>query len=419
VILLANPVHPDPDIPRKLLTLSETSDDDAGSEALRSAGVFLASDPANRPAVEASVTTLVHAGARFERRGDLWALAGACQNLSRSQARLGHFTEALATLDRAQSIYASLEDWRHVAVQATLRSYFLMATGRPDLAFEAYKTAIDCSRERGDRFMETLLLGMHSIEMVRYGNLDEARQLRERSMAITRDLAFTSNEPWNLWELGEVCRVAGSPVEARGYYEEARLKFQTLGDPFGLAFHRRGMGDLALAAGDFAAAADHFATAGDLWSELPSPFADQVYLANGCARALIGLGRPDEALVKIETALSMARRYILPTHYPLLLATAIELALSAGRADLTATWCGVLDVHPLTWNETRRQAEFLTARACAALGVEAAEALAARGRSLDAEALFAGLAAIAADETAKWLDAAARLTDSLFERQPA
>ena len=418
VILLANPVHPDPDTARQLLALAETRDDDAGSEALRLAGVVLGVDATNQPAVEASVATLVRAGARFERRGDFWGFARVCQNLSRSQARLGRHADALATLDRAQAIYESLDDWRHVASLAFLRASLLLDTGRSVLAFDAYESAIAYSRERGDRFIETLLLGQYSMEVVRYGNIDFARQLRERSLAITRDLAFAFNEPWNLWELGEVYRVAGSPVEARRYYEEARAIFQSLGDPFGLAFHRRGLGDLALAAGDFSAAADHFAAAVDLLSELFSRPSAQVYMANGRARALIGLGRPDEALEQIKTALSTARRHVLTTFYPLLLATGVELALAAGRAHLAAMWCELLAIHPLTWNETRRHAATLAARARAAIGDEAAEAAVARGRSLDAKALIPGLADIAADEPDAWLDAAMRLIDQL-EGQPS
>jgi hypothetical protein len=254
------------------------------------------------------------------------------------------------------------------------------------------------------------MLGFLSIEVVRYGSLDYARQLRERSLALNRSIPdAVDHHSWCLWELGEICRLSGAPTDARRCYEEARPIFEALRNEVGLAYYRRGLGDLALAAEDFAAAAGHFTAAGEILSGRPDQAWSQVYMANGLARALVGMGKPSEALGQVKSSLIALRRQKLPHLEPLLLATIAELALAGDRADITATVCGLLSHHPLTWNETRAYAASLAAEGRAALGDAEADAADARGRALDLKALVAGLADIAADEPDQWLDEATRL----------
>ena len=109
------------------------------------------------------------------------------------------------------------------------------------------------------------------------------------------------------------------------------------------------------------------------------------------------------ALESLHEAPSLVAASNLNELQPTVLTTLAEMALAAGRADGAATLGGLLANHPLTWNETRPRVAAVVGQARAALGDEAAGAAEARGRSLDATALIARLAALPPD-LAAWLD---------------
>jgi tetratricopeptide (TPR) repeat protein len=373
------------------------------------AGVALSIDAENRSALEQAVTVLRRVGAKVQQKGDRWSYAQVCKVLALPLGLLGNDAEALMLLDQAQAIYEDLEDWQSVAILTFQRSEFALGHGRPDLALQAWESAVAMSEERGDRVMENLMLGQYSINAVRYGRIDHALRLRERSLQLTRELSLTTNEPWNLWELGEAYRVAGAPAEARRYFEEARVLFRSQGNRMGLAYHRRGLGDLAHLTGDSIAAADHFTAAIDYLRDFPDEIWCQVYMVNGLARALIDLAQPSEALEQVRSALTMLRRYRLVVLVSPLLATVAELALACGRAEPAAALCAMLSAHPITWNEIRARSAALAVRARAALDDEAAHTAEAIGRSLEPTLLAFGLAGIPAEEPQEWLDQTIRL----------
>ena len=405
----------DPDNPRRLWRLAEGDDTDGrASLAAHLTGAALLAESRDRTGLEESVEWLRRAAAGYLRRGDRWAYAGVIEDLSLGEFRLGNRDSALALVDEAQAIYESLADWHHANMLRQGRATTLLYDGRPDLVLKTLEGFVAYSRERGDRLMETFSLGFLSLQAVRFGDLDETRRMRERALALTRELGYSDNESWNLWELGEVHRVAGSTVEARRYYDEARALFDAQGNRFGLAYYERGLGDLALMAGDAAAAARRFSAARDLMADYPNEEWSLAYVLTGLARALAGSDRLDEA----PAALAAAIVPIAGNHTPidmetLVVAAAAEMALAGGRAQLGATLCALLAAHPLTWNETRARVAALVARARQGLGDDTTAAAEARGRLLDLHALIAGLAALPPVEAGPWLDAVARLVDNL------
>lgn len=155
-----------------------------------------------------------------------------------------------------------------------------------------------------------------------------------------------------------------------------------------------------------AAVADYFSSAQAQMGSYSS-YIDQIwswsYVPDGLARARLGSGRLAAALESLREALSLVAASNLNELQPTVLTTLAEMALAAGRADGAATLGGLLANHPLTWNETRPRVAAVAAQARAALGDEAADAAEARGRSLDATALIARLAALPRD-LAAWLD---------------
>ena len=393
----------DADAMTRLERLAESEDQEVAAFAAEMIGRALMDDIANRATLERSAVWLRRAGDWHEQRGDRWAYAGMCQLLAIAQSQLGNYAEALAWLDRAEAIYISLEDWQNVAAIGLLqRSAIARWSGRPDLALAAVEGTLSIVREHDDRVMEALGLGRLSMDLARYGDIDRARATREQALALARELEHDTNIPWNLWELGEVHRVAGSPSEARRYYDEAVAIFQAQGHSFGIGYYERGLGDLALMAGDCAAAVRHFSSARARISEFPDQVWSWVYVSIALARALAGCGQPDAALEMLHETLAMATTSTISELQPALLAAVAELALAAGRTVAAATLCGLVAAHPMTWNETRATVARLVAAARAVLGEEAAGAAEARGRALDATALIARLAALPPDLSA-WL----------------
>ena len=395
----------DPDAQRELRQLAETSADETlAMIAAETLGLALMDDVSHRAILEESAIWLRRAGETYERRGDQWGLANICQFEGVVQGRLGNFIAAQASLDRAVAIFTSLEDWQNAdAVRLLQSSAIARWRGRPEEALAEMTSALADIRARGDRVMEALALGRLSMELARYGDVDRARVVREQALALTRELAYHSNEPWNLWELGEVHRVAGSPAEARRLYTEAQAIFRVQGHGFGLAYYERGLGDLALMAGDYATAARHFTAARALMSEYPDQTWSMVYVTIGLARALNGDGQLTAAAATLYEALPTTANRSLTDLQPVLLATVAELALTGGRADAALVLCALLADHPLTWNETRPRVAALSERARATLGDAAAGAAEAHGRTLEVSALVAALAALPPDLTA-WLD---------------
>lgn len=393
--------YSDPQAVERLQALTASADPEVAVAAMHNLGLTLASDAGNPAALAAAPGWLQRAGTAFRQRGDDWACATICAHLAEAEARLNELDAALAHIDEAQSLFESVADWQNAAILHRFRADIALQRGQPDLALAALADLLANSRERGDRMTEIFSLGFLGMTLVRYGDVNESLRLRREALAASRDIGFTANVPWNLWEMGEAYRLAGSPAEARASYDEARAMFQAQHHDFGLGYCERGYGDLALMAGDPTAAAGHFAAAQRLIGQYPDQAWSFVYVSNGLARAHSGLGQPVAALAQLVAALPVANNFRLTEMQTLLLATVAELALAAGRARLAAALCALLAGHPLTWNETRARVAALAAAAAGILSEAGSAAVPAC--VLDVVALSGALATLPAGDPDEWL----------------
>ncbi len=62
--------------------------------------------------------------------------------------------------------------------------------------------------------------------MVRYGDLAEAKRIRQQCIELIENIGPDYQVGWNYWEMGEVLRVMGRLDEAAGWYERARKPFE-------------------------------------------------------------------------------------------------------------------------------------------------------------------------------------------------
>jgi tetratricopeptide (TPR) repeat protein len=262
--------------------------------------------------------------------------------------------------------------------------------GETEVGFEHYGAMGRVYLRQGHPRLAGLALSKESFEALRYSSVAHARQTRLASLDLARRLGDRLEEAWNLWELGEIHRVAGEAAAAREAYDQALAAFQHEPSANGLVFYHRGLGDLALAAGDFAAAHQAFTASlaearwvGHEWS-VP-------YALAGLSRAALGLGQPKRAREHALEALRLANR---PGRAGLALVALAALAAAfaaGGQAERAAELLGLMQADPASWHETRAQAAALLATLT--LPAETLAQTVDRGRGLVRPAVVAELLA--------------------------
>lgn len=327
----------------------------------------------------------------FERWGNRDACAAAYSDQADISILLGRFDEALAYLDRAQPAAEAVGNWGMAWITLLSRREVYLRQGQPERMFAVFDEMLAMSRRVGNYRLECWTLGWDSIYAQRYHSFERALFKRQAAMVLAEEFGLEYDRAWSALEIGDIYRVMGDSAAARRWYDTALPQFEQQGQEMGIAFYRRGVGDLALARGDWNDAREHhhaylaWAAAGDTWSH--------IYALAALGRAEMGLGRPDAALGRFREALRLAvssgRSDTLS--YPV--ACLARLAAAQGRGDLAARLAAAVVESPLTWIETREWARELVG-----------EQEPAGGDSL--ETLVKRLAAIDDQTAATWLDAA-------------
>jgi tetratricopeptide (TPR) repeat protein len=351
--------------------IKETPQDDRGSEAngalLRARELFDSLGDERESAI-----TLLLMG--LER----WAAAdraAAKHLLLEAQERLRGLGE---------HIVASSINWHLAEIHLQL--------GELDASLTYFHEMADTLLESGRAVYAIGSLSRESYEAVRYGDLEYALHLRERSLALSRQTATPYNEAWDVWEMGELLRVMGQRQEARQWFERSRLLFNATGTEDGQSFYYRGLGDCGLAEGDYAEAERYFAESA-AWAERTRHPWQHTYALTGLAKTALAGGRLATARDWFGRALRMAQEA--GDAGGLVLVTILGIARwfrAMGDASRAEEVARLVLSHPLAWNETRGEAAAL-------LGLPA-EGLPARPNSIpfDANTLSLSLA----DELAGW-----------------
>jgi tetratricopeptide (TPR) repeat protein len=291
----------------------------------------------------------------FERLGNRDAVASACFTEADISAMLGRYDEALAFLARAQPAAESVGNWGLVWNILLFRREIYLQRGDPERMFPVFDEMLAMSRRVGNFRLECWTLSWDSIYALRYHSTERALFKRQGAMVLAEEFGLEYDRAWSALEIGDVYRVMGDTAAARRWFDAALPQFEQQGDRQGLAFHRRGLGDLALAAGEWAAAYDHHHAFLD-WAEGRDTWA-RIYALCGLGRAAVALGRPDEALARCREALRLAVDSGRHDAEALPVAGIAHLAAALGRPALAARLAAAVAASPLAWIETRAVAQ--------------------------------------------------------------
>lgn len=228
-----------------------------------------------------------------------------------------------------------------------------------------FAKAFDCCEEMAASYIEHGLkqsavgaLSKESYEKVRYGNIGEALQIRQRCIDLIEETGLAYQIAWNYWEMGEVMRVARDLDKAAEWFERSHTIFEQAQDNIGRSFYFRGMADIALETHAFDSARENFSTSVELARTVNHTWM-LAYTLNGLGKSELGLRRLSSA----EKHMKQALRYAIKTHD-----TGIALVLLSGYASLlraqeknekAAELALLITGHFASWHETKMQAASL------------------------------------------------------------
>jgi tetratricopeptide (TPR) repeat protein len=235
------------------------------------------------------------------------------------------------------------------------RREIYLQRGDPERMFPVFDEMLAMSRRVGNFRLECWTLSWDSIYALRYHSTERALFKRQGAMVLAEEFGLEYDRAWSALEIGDVYRVMGDAATARRWFDAALPLFEQQGDRQGLAFHRRGLGDLALAAGEWGAAYDHHRAFLD-WAESRDTWA-RIYALCGLGRAAVALGRPDESLARFREGLRLAVDSGRHDAEALPVAGIAHLAAALGHPALAARLAAAVVASPLAWLETREWAQ--------------------------------------------------------------
>jgi predicted ATPase/DNA-binding SARP family transcriptional activator len=285
-------------------------------------------------------------------------------------------------MERALAAFEKVRDSAHSTSLHNAMADIAFQIGDREAAFGHLNRMWRHHLERGNPFDAAFILSRESYEALRFSTLEHARARRELSLEVAREAHNDYTELWGRWELGEIERRSGNPVEARRRFEESRTGFEALNDRGGLAFYHRGLATLALEAGQLDEAQQQFERSVELAREIRHLWT-LAYAFSGLARVALARGEPEAAGAPLREALAVSIPAADLSIVLVVLAAAAEWRLALGDADGALELTALIVDQPMCWHETREYAERTAEGAAAALSPAEAEAARERGRATD------------------------------------
>jgi tetratricopeptide (TPR) repeat protein len=201
-------------------------------------------------------------------------------------------------------------------------------------------------------------LSKESFEMVRYGSIDEALQIRQRCLDIIYDTGPAYQLAWNSWEMGEIMRVMGKLEQASEWYTKSYRIFDEEQDNVGRSYYFRGIADIALERRDFMSARENFSTCVQL-AQTVNHLWMIAYSLTELTRAELGLHIIPAAKKHILDALRFAARTLDKGIALVALAGYAEVCQQLEKHDKAVELASVVNEHFASWHETRKHAAAL------------------------------------------------------------
>lgn len=307
-------------------------------------------------AAEESAQFLQAALEMFEALGDEREAAITLSFLGYVHQSIGNLQEAERILLSAQTRLRAIgETITAVNLNWQLADIYLI-DARFKQALASYDEMAETLIGAGLSQLAISILSRESYESVRYGDLNQALQLREKAMSLSVQRGNRFTEAWDCWELAETYRVMEKSDEARLWNERARQKFMAQGISDIESFYHRLLGDLALAEGNHVEATSHFHETIKFADESNHPW-QHAYGLIGLGTAAVLESQFDKASDYLIEAIRIAHRTGDPGGLVLLgvIRAARLFKMEGDDAEATRLANLVLS-HPLSWQETRREA---------------------------------------------------------------
>jgi predicted ATPase/DNA-binding SARP family transcriptional activator len=249
-------------------------------------------------------------------------------------------------------------------------------------AFDGYREIAETYREHGLRIQQVSALSKESYEKARYGNIEEALQIRRTCLDIILETGPTYQIAWNYWEMGELLRLMGDSEAALEWYTRAYQIFDREQDNIGRSYYFRGMGDIALGKKDYEAARHHFSTSVDLAKSANHTWMI-CYALSKLARAQVELKDARSAQRNFRSAFQSGLKTLDKGIMLVAVVEYAEFCSKLGRHVTAVELCSLVNNHFASWRETRKQAATLLDSIKKALPREPFNQAKKHGRSLD------------------------------------
>lgn len=230
--------------------------------------------------------------------------------------------------------------------------------GNFEQAFECFREISRVNLDHGFVRQAVGALSKESFEKARYGDLEDAIEIRSQCLNFIRETGPEYQLAWNIWEMGELMRLAGKVTEAEDWFGKAWEIFGKHQDNVGLAFYWRGVGDLALTSGGYESASQAFEKCEFLARNAQQNWA-VTYALNGRARSELGLNDIKSAASHFAESLTLGRKVHDPGIALAILAGIAEFHAQTGKKEKAVELGTFTFSHFASWHETKSQATSL------------------------------------------------------------
>jgi len=282
----------------------------------------------------------------------------------------------------ARNSFLNTGEWAAATHMSWQLSDVYLLLGDFPKAFDGYREIAATYREHGLLVAQVSALSKESYEKARYGDLEEALQIRRTCLDIILETGSTYQIAWNYWEMGELLRLMGDSGAASEWYERAYHIFDREQDNIGRSYYFRGRGDIALGKKNYEAARDQFSTSIELAKSVKHTWMI-CYSLSKLARAQVEL----QDVRSAQRSLRSAFEYGMKTLDKGIMLVAVleyaEFCSKLGRDVRAVELASLVNNHFASWHETKKQATILLDGIRKSLPREQFNEAKKNGRSLD------------------------------------
>jgi tetratricopeptide (TPR) repeat protein len=271
------------------------------------------------------------------------------------------YEQAIKYTLAAQGFFQKVENqWGVDRTWMNLADFYIYS-GKIEQGIYAFEETRRFNEKSGNRHALGIDLSWESMAVSRYGKLEDALELRRRSLEVALEVDNPHDIAWHTWELGEIYRLMHELQQARRCYDEALPQFEALNDMLGLAFYQRGYGDIAMMHQDWNEAKIRFTNALEYQEQELRPFRSWglIYFHTRLSTALVKLGDGEAAALQLKEALKLVNSWPYPDMMAMILAGIAEYLAASGEAAQAIEIATCVMEQPTSWNEVKNQTRLL------------------------------------------------------------